>query len=322
MSTIWKIGTRDSQLALWQANWTKDLLSKNGVQTQLVPVKSEGDIDLVTPLYEMGVQGIFTKTLDVAMLKGDIDIAVHSMKDVPTQLPKGIIQAAVLPRANFGDVLVLNDQLANNKCNAQIGEVDDSFHATLNLVIATSSVRRRAQWLNRFPNHNLESLRGNVNSRLRKVYESEWNGAIFAKAGLERIGVLPSNAVDINWMLPAPAQGAVVVVVREDNKALVELVKQLNDPATALCTKIERDFLRTLMGGCTTPISALARVEDGHVHFIGQLMSLDGKEKIEVKRILPLTSTENNIENIGVEAGLEILANGGAPIIEKIKQGA
>ncbi|MDP1842721.1 MAG: hydroxymethylbilane synthase [Sediminibacterium sp.] len=318
MSSIWKIGTRDSQLAMWQANWAKELLLKKDIETELIPVKSEGDIDLITPLYEMGVQGIFTKTLDVAMLKGDIDIAVHSMKDVPTQLPKGIVQAAVLPRANYGDVLVLNDQLKDNKCHGSIGNADDLSHTIHNLIIATSSVRRRAQWLNRFPSHNLESLRGNVNSRLKKVYESKWNGAVFAKAGLERINVLPNNAVDIEWMLPAPAQGAVVIVVREDNKALLEMVQQLNDSATALCTKIERDFLRALLGGCTTPISALAKIENEHLHFVGQLMSLDGKEKIEVNKLVLLTEAEN----IGILAALELLANGGTAIIEKIKQSA
>lgn len=318
MSSIWKIGTRDSQLAMWQANWAKDLLYKNGVQTELIPVKSEGDIDLITPLYEMGVQGIFTKTLDVAMLNGDIDIAVHSMKDVPTQLPIGIVQAAVLPRANYRDVLVLNNQLKDNKCQGSIGDAVDLSHTAVNLVIATSSVRRRAQWLNRFPNHHLESLRGNVNSRLKKVYESNWNGAVFAKAGLERINILPHNAIDIEWMLPAPAQGAVVIVVREDNKALLEMVQQLNDTGTALCTKIERDFLRTLLGGCTTPISALAKIENDQVHFAGQLMSLDGKEKLEINKKLPLAQAKN----IGIEAGNEILENGGRPIIEKIKQGA
>lgn len=314
----WRIGTRDSQLALWQANWVKSLLQSKGVETELVPVKSDGDIDLVTPLYEMGVQGIFTKTLDVSMIKGDIDIAVHSMKDVPTQLPKGIIQAAVLPRANYGDVLVLNDQLSNNNCGVHIGDDSDVKHASLNLVIATSSLRRRAQWLNRFPNHRLETLRGNVNSRLRKVYESQWNGAIFAKAGLERINILPKNAVDLSWMLPAPAQGAIVIVVREDNQKLFKLISHLNDAETALCTKIERDFLRTLLGGCTTPISALARVENGQIKFVGQLMSLDGKEKIEVHRLVPVSEAEN----IGVTAGNEVLENGGHSIIEKIKQGA
>ncbi len=318
MSRIWKIGTRDSQLALWQANWAKELLLKNGIQTKLIPVKAEGDIDLITPLYEMGVQGIFTKTLDIAMLKGEIDIAVHSMKDVPTQLPKGILQAAILPRGDYGDVLILNDQLKNNKCNASIGKGDNLSHTELNLIIATSSVRRRVQWLNRFPFHNLESLRGNVNSRLKKVYDSNWHGAVFAKAGLERINILPNNAVDIEWMLPAPAQGAVIIVVREENKAVLEMVQQLNDTASALCTKIERDFLRTLLGGCTTPISALAKIENEHLHFIGQLISLDGKEKIEVSRILPLAQAEN----IGKDAGNEILENGGRPIIEKIKHGA
>lgn len=318
MSSIWKIGTRESQLAMWQANWAKELLFKNGIITELIPVKSEGDIDLITPLYEMGVQGIFTKNLDIAMLNGTIDIAVHSMKDVPTQLPKGIVQAAVLPRANYGDVLVLNNQLKDNKCQGSIGDVVDLSHTAENLVIATSSVRRRAQWLNRFPNHHLESLRGNVNSRLKKVYASNWNGAVFAKAGLERINILPHNAIDIEWMLPAPAQGAVVIVVREDNKALLEMVKQLNDASTALCTKIERDFLRTLLGGCTTPISALAKIENEQVHFAGQLMSLDGKEKLEINKVLPLAQAKN----IGIEAGNEILENGGRPIIEKIKQGA
>ncbi len=318
MSSFWKIGTRDSQLAMWQANWAKELLFKNGIVTELIPVKSEGDIDLITPLYEMGVQGIFTKTLDIAMLNGAIDIAVHSMKDVPTQLPKGIVQAAVLPRANYGDVLVLNNQLKDNKCQGSIGDVVDLSHTAENLVIATSSVRRRAQWLNRFPNHHLESLRGNVNSRLKKVYASNWNGAVFAKAGLERINILPHNAIDIEWMLPAPAQGVVVIVVREDNKALLEMVKQLNDASTALCTKIERDFLRTLLGGCTTPISALAKIENEQVHFAGQLMSLDGKEKLEINKVLPLAQAKN----IGIEAGNEILENGGRPIIEKIKQGA
>lgn len=314
----WRIGTRDSQLALWQANCVKNLLQSNGVDSDLVPIKSDGDIDLVTPLYELGVQGIFTKTLDVSMLKGDIDIAVHSLKDVPTQLPKGIVQAAVLPRANYDDVLVLNNQLINNNCGVEIGKISDQAHTSFNLVIATSSLRRRAQWLNRFPNHRLETLRGNVNSRLRKVYESHWNGAIFAKAGLERLNILPSHAVDLSWMLPAPAQGAIVIVVREDNPKLLELVKQLNDVETALCTKIERDFLRTLLGGCTTPISALAKVENGQLQFVGQLMSLDGKEKIEVCKIVPIAEAEN----IGIETGKEVLESGGHSIIKKIKQGA
>lgn len=316
MTRHWRIGTRDSQLAMWQASWVKDLLTQQGTATELVPIKSEGDIDLTTPLYEMGVQGIFTKTLDAALLKGDIDIAVHSMKDVPTQLAKGLVQAAVLPRAAYEDVLVLNHALPDNACNEAIGN-EAGFNTMQDpLVIATSSVRRRAQWLHRFPQHQLESLRGNVNSRLQKVYNSNWNGAIFARAGLERIAVLPENAITLEWMLPAPAQGAVVVVTRADQTELLELLGKLNDENTALCTQIERSFLRALQGGCTTPISALAKVIDGHVAFTGQLMSLDGREKIEVKRLVPVADAAT----IGADAAAEVLELGGAPIIEQIKQ--
>src|SRR4051812_25320138 len=148
-----RIGTRESQLALWQANTVKDLLQQNWYAAELVLIKSEGDTDLKTPLYEMGVQGIFTKALDIALLNRDIDIAVHSMKDVPTQMAKGVAQMAVLPRASYKDLLV--------------PKKGDTFtEGQTPKVIATSSIRRKAQWLNRYPNDRLENLRGNVNTRL------------------------------------------------------------------------------------------------------------------------------------------------------------
>lgn len=314
MKSIWKIGTRESQLALWQANWVKDLLELQGEKAELVQVKSDGDIDLVTPLYEMGVQGIFTKSLDNALLKESIDIAVHSMKDVPTKLPNGIMQTAVLPRASYKDVFVINHSIDKNPCTELLGKEENNFFKEVTITVATSSIRRKAQWLNRFPHHQLESIRGNVNSRLQKVYESKWNGAIFAKAGLERIGILPTDAIELDWMIPAPAQGAIVVVAREDNQTLIQLLKTLNHSHTDLCTKIERDFLRTLLGGCTTPISALAEVKNGFVHFFGQLLSIDGSEKIEISSIKPIAESKN----IGINAGLEILANGGASIVQKM----
>src|SRR5690606_22231986 len=152
-------------------------------KTQLVPVKSEGDLVLDKPLYEMGITGIFTKTLDVAMLMGKVDIAVHSMKDVPTQLPAGIVQTAVLERATAQDILVTKEQ------------VDFAQPCT----VATGSLRRKAQWLHRYPHHQVVDLRGNVNTRLQKLRESDWEGAIFAKAGLERIDVLPSRYIELNW---------------------------------------------------------------------------------------------------------------------------
>src|SRR3954464_4984338 len=160
MKRVLRIGTRDSQLAVWQATLVKDELAKQNVESELVYIKSEGDIDLSTPLYEIGVQGIFTKTLDAALLSRRIDIAVHSMKDVPTQMAQGIAQAAVLKRASQVDVLVYK----NNPCFLE----DEQSVA----VIASSSVRRIAQWLNRYPNHQVENLRGNVNTRMQKVANS------------------------------------------------------------------------------------------------------------------------------------------------------
>ena len=170
-------------------------------------------------------------------------------------------------------------------------------------IIATSSIRRKAQWLHRYPKHSIENLRGNVNTRLKKVYEHEWNGAIFAAAGLERINLRPKNSVDLNWMLPAPAQGAIMVVCREDDSFSFEACKFFNNVDTALCTKIERDFLRTLLGGCSTPISALAEVKNDTIVFKGNICSVDGKEKIEIEKETSIKDSEQ----LGVNAANEIL---------------
>ena len=188
-----RIGTRESQLAVWQATRVQELLTQQGYASELVYIRSEGDVDLKTPLYEMGVQGIFTRSLDIAMLNDQIDLAVHSMKDVPTQLPEGIVQAAVLERGPVNDLLVFGK-------NA--GPLDDKNYPAN---IATSSIRRKAQWLHRYPHHEIHNLRGNVNTRLRKLEEAGWDGAIFAQAGLERINLRPQNSVELYWMLPAPA---------------------------------------------------------------------------------------------------------------------
>jgi hydroxymethylbilane synthase len=305
-SKVLKIGTRESQLAVWQATQVKNLLADHGYEAELVYIKSEGDIDLSTPLYEIGVQGIFTRSLDIALLSGRIDLAVHSMKDVPTQLPKGIIQSAVLPRASYKDLLVYkgNTTFLND------------FNSTG--VIATSSIRRKAQWLNRYPNHTLENLRGNVNTRLKKVEESNWNGAIFAAAGLERIDLRPEKSVELDWMLPAPAQGAIVVVCRDEDEYTFKACSNFHDDHTALCTKIERDFLRALMGGCSTPISGLAEIKDGSVVFKGNILSVDGKEKAAVEQTKPL----NESDQLGYHAASQILANGGKSIAETIRNEA
>ncbi|MBO9593847.1 MAG: hydroxymethylbilane synthase [Niabella sp.] len=320
-----RIGTRDSQLAVWQATQVKNLLESLGTPAQLELVKSEGDLDLVTPLYAMGVQGVFTRVLDTALLNNKIDVAVHSMKDVPVQLPEGIVEAAVLERASYNDILVLNPnwQAPDNsfQFSAFISQLSDpepetsNFKPeTLNLTIATSSVRRKAQWLNRFPGHTIENIRGNVNTRLRKLAESNWFGAIFAEAGLERIGLKPADSITLNWMLPAPAQGAIMITARKGDAAVLRACSRINHTATAYCVKAERDFLNELMGGCATPISALATIHQNSLHFKGSIVTPKGGQKIEVDETYAI---EANIP-AGRAAAAAILEKGAGPLIAKM----
>jgi hydroxymethylbilane synthase len=298
-----RIGTRESQLAVWQAMQVQQLLSEFSYSSELVYIRSEGDIDLHTPLYEMGVQGVFTRSLDAALVNDRIDIAVHSMKDVPTQLPNGIVQAAVLPRGPVNDLIVFKDD--RSFLNRQNSPAN----------IATSSLRRKAQWLHKFPAHHIHNLRGNVNTRLRKLTEENWDAAIFAQAGLERIGLRPENSQVIDWMLPAPAQGAIMVVCRDNDEMVKEACWNFNDETTALCTKIERDFLRALLGGCSTPISALAVAEKDTFHFRGNILSLDGTKIAGTEMI----AGRNEAITLGKQAADQVLKSGGKEIAEEIK---
>ncbi|MEZ4857251.1 MAG: hydroxymethylbilane synthase [Flavobacteriaceae bacterium] len=295
-----RIGTRNSPLALWQANKVKSQLETLGYQTQLIPITATGDIDLATPLYEFGITGIFTKTLDVAMLQGQIDIAVHSMKDVPTLLPKGIVQTAVLERGSHEDLLVFKN------------EVDFEKECTL----ATGSLRRKAQWLNRYPHHKVVGLRGNVNTRLKSLWDSDWQGAIFAKAGLQRMDLLPENHNVLPWMIPAPAQGAMVVVAMENDRYCIEATSKLNHKQSEICTHIEREFLRVLEGGCTAPIGAFATIIDKQIDFKGVLLSIDGSQKIEIEKSIEVT----NYISFGKSCAEFILNNGGKSLMQQIKK--
>jgi len=276
MRKIIRIGTRDSELALWQANKVQRMLNELGYETEIVSIKSTGDIILNKPIYELGITGVFTKNLDIALLNNTIDIAVHSMKDVPTVLPEGIIQAAVLKRANYSDIIVLKDT--------------EEFFARKEATIATGSLRRKAMWLNRFPTHTVVDLRGNVNTRLKKLEDNNWDGAVFAAAGLERIGKRPGGAVNLSWMISAPAQGAIMVASLAEDDYIKDACEQLNHYETEVCVTIEREFLHRLEGGCTAPIGAIAYVDEKtqEVNFKGVLLSKDGKKKIEVAKTAPL----------------------------------
>lgn len=304
MAKIIRIGTRDSALALWQAKDVEHKLQQLGYQTQIVAVKSTGDLILDKPLYELGITGVFTKTLDIALINGDIDIAVHSSKDVPTALPFGIVQGAVLERANPFDLLVHK------------GEIDFLNDLNSKAIIATGSLRRKAQWANRYPNHQFSEIRGNVNSRLQKLQDNLWQGTIFAAAGLERINVKPDQNVVLDWMIPAPAQGVVMCVCSEKDSYCLEALAQLNHSETEICIQIERQFLKRLEGGCTAPIGALATVDHQKIYFKGGLFSLDGKQKIVITREFDI----NQASGIGVNMADEVIDSGGKSMMIDIKK--
>ena len=303
LNKIIRIGTRDSELALWQAHHVQKQLTDLGYETEIVAVKSTGDIILDKPLYELGITGIFTKTLDIAMLSGQVDIAVHSMKDVPTTLPIGIVQGAVLERASTLDLLVTK------------GMTD--FENTV-CTIATGSLRRQAMWLNKYPHHKVVDIRGNVNSRLKKLENNDWSGAIFAEAGLDRINLKPENSIGLHWMIPAPAQGAMLVVAMLNDDYCREAVANLNHIETEICTYIERQFLRTLEGGCTAPIGALVKYDEeaDTIIFDGILLSIDGKQKIEISKTVPLQEWKK----LGYNLAQDVLKNGGIELMKNIKE--
>ena len=303
MNKTIRIGTRDSELALWQAKTVEKKLNDLGYKTEIIAVKSQGDIILDKPLYELGITGIFTKTLDVAMISGQVDIAVHSMKDVPTALPIGIIQAAVLERANVHDILVYKNNLHFLEEEA---------------TIATGSLRRQAQWWNKYPNHKVVDLRGNVNTRMQKLDENDWNGAVFAKAGLERINLTPEKFIELDWMIPAPAQGAMVVVAMAEDTFSLNALSELNHIETEICTYIERQFLKTLEGGCTAPIGAIAKYDEQNdtINFQGVLLSIDGKQKLEIVKDVDVSDWKK----LGFHCAQEILSNGGTELMAEIKK--
>ena len=293
-----RIGTRDSALALWQANKVAKLLEKYNQSNVLHPIKSEGDLNLVQPIYQMGISGVFTRGLDAALLRGEIDIAVHSMKDVPTALAEGLEIVAVLKRGATEDVIVKGPSS---------GET----------LVATGSLRRKAQWLRHNPNHSITGLRGNVQTRLNKVYTNPWFGGIFALAGLERLEIKDLEVEVLDWMLPAPAQGAIVVVAKSDRNDLIEALALINHTNTALEVQLEREFLRQLEGGCSSPIGAIAKVNGEEIVFKGGLFSLDGSKAVTIEK---LTSRSNAVSDVALWVD-EVLKSGGEEILKELRDG-
>ena len=305
MTDIIRIGTRDSELATWQAKNVAGQLEALGFETQLIFVKSEGDIDLTTPLTEMGGKGVFTKALDDALLENRIDVAVHSYKDLPTDNPLPLVVSAVCKREDPRDSLVAPDGT---------DFLDDD---TVEAIIATSSNRRRAQWLHRYPNHTITNIRGNVNTRLRKVSENDWHGAIFAAAGLKRIGLDHHISDYLDWMIPAPAQGAMAVMVREGDEQMLEITSQLDDAESNLCTGIERELLNEMEAGCSAPVGAFAWIDDESVlHLKAAALKTDGSLSYDIE----MSSPADNARGMGRKAAQKLLEQGADKLVEEMKK--
>ena len=295
------LGTRKSKLALWQSHLVQKLLADLQINTNLVEIVSEGDKVLDTPLPLMGGKGVFTKALDDALLNKEIDFAVHSLKDVPTVLPEGIVMAAILSRASWEDVLVVRKDLNFLKEDRE-------------MIIATSSNRRQSQWLRKYPNSKMVDIRGNVQTRIKKLRESNWDAAIFAAAGLERMDLHHEIAMRLDWMLPAPGQGAIAIVCRDNDPEIFNTLHKLHDQETALCVNTERQYLNALNGGCTAPIGAYVEIKDNKVLFDSVLMDPLAEKEIRIQ----LESELSEEPLLGLEASKIALEKGAREILDKL----
>ncbi len=296
-----RIGTRGSTLALWQANHVKKLLeSATHVLAEIIIIKTSGDHEQEAPISEIGTKGVFIKELEEALLDKRIDLAVHSMKDVPTQIPDGLAISAILKRDEVRDCLVskFGHKLSKLPRGARVG---------------TSSVRRRAQLLRSRPDIDVREIRGNVDTRLRKLDEGEFHTIVLAKAGLDRLGLgwRAAEVLTTDVMLPAVGQGALGIETRADDEAAKNLVVGLADPETRACVTAERAVLAELEGGCQVPLGAWAYIDAGLLSLDACVVSADGSEYIRLSRFGGMLAAET----IGHKLGAELRAAGADKIL-------
>ena len=303
MNSPLRLGTRGSPLALWQANHVADRLRPvaDPRPVELVLIETHGDRDQATALSAMGGFGVFTKAIQTALLDGRADVAVHSLKDLPTVPEPKLELVAVPPRGPTGDAFVSHKHR----------RFDDLPEGA---VVGTSSLRRRAQLLNRRPDLKLIDLRGNVETRLRKLAEQDLDAIILAEAGLVRLGLADrvTEVLDSSWMLPAVGQGAIGLECRADDAETRHLVEALNDPATWRRVSAERAMLYALGGGCLVPIGVASRVEDGVLTVRGAVLSADGRRRVVATHVGPATTPLA----VGQELAAMLLAEGAAEILQ------
>ncbi|HET6573555.1 MAG TPA: hydroxymethylbilane synthase [Fimbriiglobus sp.] len=303
MASSLRLGTRGSSLAVWQANHVADRLRPlaRPRPVELVRIETHGDRDQSTALAAMGGFGVFTRAIQQALLDGRVDVAVHSLKDLPTLPTDGLELAAVPPRGPAGDAFV-------SLKHKRFDELPKGA------TVGTSSLRRRAQLLNRRPDLTLIELRGNVETRLRKLREQDLDAIILAEAGLDRLGLRHeiTELLDQGWMLPAVGQGAIGLECRTDDTEVRHLVEGVNDPATWQRVTAERAMLYALGGGCLVPIGATSRVEDGLLTVRGMVLSPDGARRVVATHRGPADAPLA----VGQELAAMLLAEGAGELLK------
>ncbi len=301
-----KVGTRDSILAMWQTQFVVDELKKvtDEYEFEIISLKTKGDKILDVALAKIGDKGLFTKELEVGLLAGEIDFAVHSMKDMPTALPEGLQISSMLKRHNPADAFV-----------------SDKYNSFMELPegakVGTSSLRRRAQLLHARPDLDIHDLRGNVQTRMRKMRDENFDGIILAAAGLERLEMFGDIKEELSYdiCLPAVSQGVIGVETRENDEEIISLVQLVNDRTAEICVKAERALLRSLEGGCQIPIGAYAELNEDTVVLEGMVGSLDGKTIIRES----ITGTAEQCESLGETLANRLSELGGKAILEEIR---
>jgi hydroxymethylbilane synthase len=290
-------------LARRQADFVAQRLGSLGVHVELVIIRTQGDQTLDRPLNEIGGDGLFTKAIQEELLRGQVDLAVHSLKDLPTLPTAGLRLAAVPPRASTRDVLV----------STRHKRFDD---LPLGAVVATGSQRRRAMLKHRRPDLQLVPIRGNIDTRLRRMEESGWDGLIMAQAALDRLGLSDriTEALDAAWLVPAVGQGALGLECREDDESTLRIVAELNDPATFAAVTAEREFLASMGGGCSVPIGAVAWVDEGRLYLRGAVLDLEGRQRVdgEISGLMECAAElgRNLAAQLKQRGALELLASG------------
>lgn len=299
------IGSRGSALALWQTNYVASLLGERfGVETEIVKIKTTGDKILDSALSAIGSKGLFVKEIEIALQKGEIDMAVHSAKDVPTEIPEGLVIAAFLEREDPRDALISRNgnYLTNLPSNS---------------VVATSSLRRRAQLLHFRSDLRLTDVRGNVDTRLRKMNEGQFDAIILAKAGLKRLGRESdiTEVISTDHLLPAVGQGSIAIECRGDDGVIRQMVESLAHFNTMAAVRAERALMRALEGGCQVPIGALGKVVDGKLRLEALVASVDGREYVR-------DTFEGGVdepEEVGIELAQKLLGQGADSILAEIR---